>query len=218
MFDLESTLTKREIINELGKVAGKEAEIARITDEAMMGNLDFAEALRLRVKEFKGMTESQIKRVVDEVEFWDNCNYTLEELKKRGFVLVLLTGSFHEVTDYLKAGNSPVSRFDFIFANNLMLENGVATGDVKITVGSAGKERVLLEMQKKFGIPKTRTLAVGDGANDVPMFLHAKASIAFNGRPIARKAAKFSLEGEDFSQILEVVDREFGRLEGLQQV
>ncbi len=211
VFDCDSTIIRQEIIDELGRVVGKEREISAITDLAMQGKLDYNEALRARVKEFRGLPLSKIKAVAHEVDFRDNYLYTLKALKERGFALALITGSFIEVMEELRVLGM-LEPFDFVFANQLLIEEGVATGEVNIIVGSGDKERILAKLQKEIGIPPERTMVVGDGATDVPMFAHAKAGVAFNGKPVVRKAANHSVEGDDFSKLVEIADREFAAL------
>lgn len=209
VFDCDSTVIRQEAIDELGRLVGKEKEIAKITEEAMHGKLDFNEALRARVREFKGLPLERVRSVAHGLEFRENYLHTMNELKKRGFTLALITGGFSQVLDEL-AKLGMLKPFDFVFANDLAHENGIATGDVRINVGSGDKERILLRLQKELGIGKDATVAVGDGANDVPMFHHARVGIAFNGKPLVRKAATHSVEGDDFSKILKIVDEEFG--------
>lgn len=208
VFDCDSTIIHQEIIDELGRLAGKEREISRITDLAMQGKIDYSEALKARVAEFRGLSIEKIKSIAHEVDFRDNYLYTLRALKERGFVLVLITGSFSEVLEELRKIGM-VELFDFVFANELLMEEGVATGDVKIIVGSGDKERILVRLQKGLGILPENTVVVGDGANDVPMFKHARVSIALDGKPRVREASTHAVGGEDFSQILEIVDGEF---------
>ncbi len=208
VFDCDSTLIRQEIIDELGRLAGKEKEIAAITCEAMHGRIDYTEALRARVREFRGMPLEKIKSVAHGVEFRGNYLHALNELKKRGFALALITGSFSNVLEELK-GIGMLEPFDFVFANELMIENGVATGEVHVRVGSGDKGRLLAKLQGELGILPRDTMAVGDGSTDIEMFKLARVSVAFNGKPVVRQAATHHVKGDDFSKILEIAGKEF---------
>ncbi len=208
VFDCDSTLIRQEIIDELGRLAGKEKEIAAITCEAMHGRIDYTEALRARVREFRGMPLEKIKSVAHGVEFRENYLHTLGALKKKGFALALITGSFSNVIDELRE-RGMLEPFDFVFANELMVENGVATGEVHVRVGSGDKGRLLAKLQEELGILPRDTMAVGDGSTDIEMFKLARVSVAFNGKPVVREAATHRAEGDDFSKILEIVEKEW---------
>jgi len=201
VFDCDTTLVRQEIIDEMARLAGKYDEVAALTKAAMEGNADFSSALRKKVGAVKGLSLKKIKKMAEEkVELRANAAKTIAELKKRGFYVAVVSGSFHQVVDSLRA---KLPGIDSIHCNHLGVENGVLNGEVEIFVGGPdGKGLVVKRLQQQLGIRKEKTASVGDGATDIAMFRESAISIAFNAKPKTKAAATFSIDGDDLSQIL----------------
>ncbi len=205
VFDCDSTLIRQEIIDEMARMVGKYDEVAALTRAAMEGSADFNSTLRRKVGAVKGLPMGKIRKMADErVELRTKAAETIAELKRRGFYVAVVSGSFRQVIDPLR-GRLP--GVDSVHANHLGVENGVLTGEVEIFVGGAdGKGQVVKKLQAQLGISKEKTVSVGDGSTDIAMFRESAIGIAFNAKPKTRAAATFSVDGDDLSQILKYVN------------
>lgn len=190
--DVDSTLITQEVVELLAAHAGSRAEVADITERAMRGELDFTESLRARVATLAGLPVSVLDDVLAEVEVTPGAAELLAELDRRGWHVGLVSGGFAEVVQPL-AARLGIPR---THANVLEVEHGALTGRVAgEVVDRAVKARVLREWADALGVPVERTVAIGDGANDLDMLATAGFGVAFNAKPVVRAAADASVDG-----------------------
>ncbi|HEX8365990.1 MAG TPA: phosphoserine phosphatase SerB [Allosphingosinicella sp.] len=200
--DMDSTMIEVECIDELADYAGIKAEIAAITERAMSGELDFATALRERVALLKGLDEAAIARCLDErVGITPGAIQLVRTMKREGARTVLVSGGFTAFAD--KVGEA--IGFDAVVANELQVESGRLTGAVGLPiVGARAKRDALLDAAALAGIDPEESLAVGDGANDIPMLEAAGLGVAFSAKPAAAAAADARIEHNDLTALLYV--------------
>lgn len=190
MFDVDSTLVDGEVIEMLAARAGREAEVAAVTERAMRGELDFAESLHERVKALAGLPQSVIDDVAAEIRFTPGARTTIRTLKRLGIRVGVVSGGFTQVIEQLAADLG----LDFYKANMLEIEDGKLTGRViGEVVDRAGKAEYLRQVADQLGISLTQTVAVGDGANDIDMLSAAGLGIAYCAKPALREVADASL-------------------------
>ncbi len=179
--DVDSTLITQEVVELLAEHAGSRAEVAGITERAMRGEIDFTESLRARVATLAGLPVSVFDAVLAEVVVTPGAVELLAELDRRGWPVGLVSGGFVEVVGPL-ADRLGIPRYH---ANALEVEHGALTGRVAgEVVDRAVKARTLREYAAEVGVPLERTVAIGDGANDLDMLATAGFGIAFNAKPV----------------------------------
>jgi phosphoserine phosphatase len=196
--DMDSTMIAQECIDELADFAGIKAEIAAITERAMQGELDFAEALTGRVRLLGGLSEDAIQQCLDQrVTDMPGARCLVATLKAHHCETVLVTGGFHQFAD-------PVGErlgFARVVANRLEVQHGKLTGGLTgAIVDSSVKEAVLRQAVE--AADGSASLATGDGANDVPMLMAATHGIAYHAKPRARAAAHGWVEAGDLTSVL----------------
>ena len=202
VLDMDDTVVDTEVINELAKMAGVEKEVKAITAAAMEGKMEFKEALTKRVGLLKGLPVKKIYEFRSRIPIVPGALEVISELKKTGFVTVLMTGSFDIVANYVgkKLG------FDYVFANKLMVKNGKLTGEVKGKVLSPeSKLELLKKIAKKEHIPLEECAAVGDGANDLLIIKNAGLGIGFNPKKLIKKEADAFVNVKDLKVLLAFV-------------
>lgn len=186
VMDVDSTLIQDEVIELFAAHAGREPEVAEITARAMRGELDFEESLHARVRLLAGLDESVIDKVRAEVRLTPGARTLIRTLKRLGCQVGVVSGGFTQVTDALREH----LRLDFAAANTLEVTDGRLTGRVTgEIVDRAGKARLLRRFAAEAGVPLSRTVAIGDGANDLDMLNAAGLGVAFNAKPLVRQAA-----------------------------
>lgn len=190
VMDVDSTVIQNEVIDLLAHEAGVLDEVASITERAMAGELDFAASLRERVALLKGLPVESIAKVRDKISLTPGARTLCRTLKTLGYRVCLVSGGFVEVI-------SPIADdlgIDRLRANRLGVENGFLTGLVEgPIIDRLGKRQALEEFAAEFGIPMRRTIAIGDGANDIDMLEAAGLGVAFNAKAAARDAADTSV-------------------------
>ena len=190
VMDVDSTVIQDEVVELLANHAGVGDKVKQITDRAMAGEIDFAQSLRERVALLKGLPESIFEEVYNEIRLTPGARTLCRVLKNLDFHLALVSGGFTQVVEPL----GEMLNVDHIKANQLEVIDGKLTGQVIGTiVDRAGKAEALKQFAKDHNIPLSRTIAIGDGANDLDMLDAAGLGIAFNAKPIVRSAADASV-------------------------
>ena len=198
--DMDSTMVGQECIDELADFAGKKEEIAAITERAMQGDLDFAEALHERVASLNGLGVGCIERCrLERVTHNPGARTLVRTMRSRGAQALLVTGGFHDFADPLAAELG----FTELRANYLESIHGHLTGRVTgEIVDAAAKARALVEMRDQLRLPREAVLAVGDGANDAPMIEEAGLGISYRGKPKLDAAADARIRHNDLTALL----------------
>ena len=190
VFDMDSTIVDGEVIDEMAEAAGAGKEVAEITRRGMNGEIDFKESLKERVRLLKGLSVEDLERLRNNMKLMPGSAELLHTLKEMGFKLALISGGFTFFTDELKQRLG----FDYAYANELVIQNGKVTGEVRgRIIDSEGKAQILEELMKKENIPREEVVAVGDGANDRVMLKKAGLGIAFNAKEVLKKSADGSI-------------------------
>ena len=189
-FDMDSTLIEAEVIDELAAAAGVGKQVAEITERAMRGEIDFTESFHERVALLKGLNGDVLQEIAERLPVTEGAERLIRNLKSLGYTTVILSGGFNYFGNYLKDKLG----IDYVFANELDMEDGVVTGKVTGTVVDGNRKAQLLrEIAEKEGIRLEQTIAVGDGANDLPMLSIAGLGIAFRAKPLVQESAKQSI-------------------------
>ena len=189
-FDMDSTLIQAEVIDELAKAAGVGEQVAAITESAMRGELDFSESFRRRLALLKGMDEAVLAEIAARLPITDGAERLISTLKRFGYKVAILSGGFTYFANHLKERLG----IDYVYANQLDFRDGRLTGEVKgDIVDGQMKARLLRELAAKEGISLEQVIAVGDGANDLPMLSIAGLGVAFHAKPIVKKQAQHSI-------------------------
>lgn len=205
VMDVDSTLINQEAIDELGVAAGVGERIAAVTARAMAGELEFCEALRERVKLLAGLPVSVFDEVYRRVTFTDGAVDLIDALHAHGWKVGVVSGGFHEVVDRLVAD----VHIDHALANRLEVVDGRLTGRVLgDIVCKTTKLHALQAWAKRDGIPNDQTVAVGDGANDIPMIQAAGLGVAFCAKPKVQLAAQVAINERDLRHVLELLSRD----------
>ncbi|MCP2177253.1 phosphoserine phosphatase SerB [Williamsia maris] len=191
VFDVDSTLIQGEVIEMLAARAGKEAEVAAVTEAAMRGELDFAESLHERVKALTGLDASILDEVASSLELTPGARTTIRTLHRLGYHCGLVSGGFRQVID----GLAHELELDFVRANTLEIDDdnkltGRVIGEI---IDRPGKAVALRAFADQVGVPMEQTVAVGDGANDIDMLTAAGLGIAFNAKPALQEVADAAL-------------------------
>ena len=204
VMDVDGALIRQEGIDLLAQEAGVGEKVAEITAQAMNGELDFAASLEARVALLKGLETSIFPKILEQIEVTPGAESLITELHQRGYKVGLVSGGFHEVID-------PIARslgIDLVRANRLQVSDGHLTGKVlgEIITPERKKES-LLTWAKENHVPQSQTIAMGDGANDLPMIETAGIGIAFMAKPIVAERAPYRIEKRDLSLVLEILDK-----------
>jgi phosphoserine phosphatase len=202
VLDVDSTLVRGEVIDELAARAGRAAEVGRITAAAMNGELDFEQSLRARVAVLAGLPVGVLDEVREHLELTPGARTLIRTLQRLGFRCGIVSGGFSQITDPLAAELG----LDFAAANTLEVADGRLTGGlVGEVVDRPGKARALARFAAEHGIPLEQTVAVGDGANDLDMLNAAGLGIAFNAKPMVREQAHTALNQPYLDAVLQVL-------------
>jgi phosphoserine phosphatase len=186
VMDVDSTLIQGEVIEMLAAHAGCEAEVARVTESAMRGEIDFEASLRARVALLEGVPATALDEVYDAIVLSPGARTMVRTLRRLGYRFAIVSGGFSQITDRLAADLG----IHFARANELEIVEGRLTGRiVGPVVDRAGKAAALREFAAEIGVPEAATIAIGDGANDLDMLNAAGLGIAFNAKPMVRAAA-----------------------------
>ncbi|MDW5557032.1 phosphoserine phosphatase SerB [Streptococcus mutans] len=203
VMDVDSTLVQEEVIDLLGDEAGVGQQVADITERAMLGELDFRQALEERVATLEGLPESIFDKVYARIHFNKNAKELVAELHARGYKVGLVSGGFHETVDRLAAE----AGIDYVKANHLEVVDGVLTGK---TYGDIVTKEIKVQKLRDWAVENelvlSQTIAMGDGANDLPMIHEAGIGIAFCAKPIVRQQAPYQINEPDLYKVIEILD------------
>jgi phosphoserine phosphatase len=214
VMDMDSTLIRIEVIDELARLAGVGRQVEEITARAMNGELDFPAALRERVALLKGLKAEALEEVYRSIPFTPGAKTLVRILKRLGYKTAVISGGFKFFTDRLKAELG----LDYAFANQLEIVRGVVTGGLVGTiVDGARKAQLLEEIAEQEGITLDQVIAIGDGANDLPMLGKAGLGIAFNAKARVREQAGYHINQPSLDSILYLLglsEREMAEISG----
>lgn len=185
-FDMDSTLIRVEVIDELAKAWGVGDQVSAITESAMRGELDFKQSLRKRLSLLKGMPEAMLSSVAKKIPLNDGAEKLIRNLKRFGYKTAIISGGFTYFGELLQARLG----IDYVHANKLEIQDGLLTGGVDGEIVDAQRKAAFLsEIANKENISLLQTIAVGDGANDLPMLNLAGLGIAFRAKPVVKEGA-----------------------------
>ena len=202
--DMDSTLITIECIDELGELAGKKAEVAAITAQAMRGEIEYPESLRRRVGLLAGLKEAELQRVYQQrLKLTSGADVLLAACKKHGVKLLLVSGGFAFFTSRLQDRLG----FDYTVSNTLEIVHGRLTGKlVGDLVDAQAKAAKFVSVLKEIHARKEQSVAIGDGANDLKMMAEAGTSIAFHAKPVVRAQATFALNWSGLDGVLNLFE------------
>jgi phosphoserine phosphatase len=199
VFDMDSTLIESEVIDELAREAGVGEEVAEITARAMAGELDFKNSFRQRVAKLKGLDMAVLDKVASELKLSEGAEVLMGTLKSLGYKTAILSGGFtffgEKIRDHLG--------IDYLYANTLDVKDGLITGEVRgAIVDGQRKAELLTQLATRENVRIEQTVAVGDGANDLPMLSIAGLGIAYRAKPVVRASAKQAISNIGLDGIL----------------
>ncbi|WP_347978948.1 phosphoserine phosphatase SerB [Microbacterium sp. ProA8] len=199
VLDADSTLIRNEVIELIADEAGRGAEVAAATEAAMRGEVDFASSLRSRVEALEGVPLTAFARVLSRIEPTPGVRELIAAVHERGGAVGVVSGGFHEILDTV----APDLGVDVWRANRLATRDGALSGVVDgVIVDAAGKAAALREWAAERGVPVTRTIAIGDGANDLDMMAAAGLGVAFNAKPAVRARADLVVGPVDLAEVI----------------
>ena len=202
IFDVDSTLIEDEVIELLAECAGKRAEVAQVTERAMRGELDFAQSLRERVATLRGLPASVIEQTYDRIRVTKGASELIQAIHAKGGKAAAVSGGFNQLLEPL----AKKLNLDFWRANVLTIQDEVLTGDVSgEIVDREAKAQALKTWASELELPLSKTIAVGDGANDLGMMKIAGLSVAFNAKPKVREEAQLVISSKSLEELVAVI-------------
>jgi len=189
-FDMDSTLIEGEVIDELAKLAGVADEVVKVTQSAMRGEIEFQESFRRRVALLHGLPETRVRELLDTIPMVEGAEQLIGTLKMLGYKTAILSGGFNFFAQHLQKRLG----IDYVFANDLDIVDGIVSGEVRTPiVDGARKAELLREIALQENISLDQVVAVGDGANDLPMLGIAGMGIAFRAKPLVWQTASHAV-------------------------
>ena len=202
VFDMDSTLIEAEVIDELAREMGVGEQVAAITAAAMRGELDFQQSFRKRVSLLKGLGEERLTAVAERILLTNGAERLFRVFKKLGIKSAICSGGFTFMAERLQQRLG----IDYIHANELEIKDGVVTGEVPLgVVDGARKAELVKQIAAREGITLDQVIAVGDGANDLPMISLAGMGVAFRAKPVVRASAQYSLSYAGLDALLYLI-------------
>ena len=201
VFDLDNVIIDGEAIDEIGKLANVEDEIAEITEKAMQGEIDFETSIKDRVQLLEGTSIEDIEKVADELPLMDGASETIASLKEKDLDVAIISGSFDVVAEKVKEKLG----IDSCYTNSFTVEDGKLTGEVTGPLVSGSKLDVLKDHVENAGISLDDVVAVGDGANDISMIESAGCGIAFNAKDSVKEIADIVVDEKDLTKVLDEI-------------
>ena len=201
VFDLDNVIIDGEAIDEIGKLANVEDEIAEITEKAMQGEIDFETSIKDRVKLLEGISIEDIEKVADELPLMNGASETIARLKDEDVGVAIISGSFDIVAEKIKEKLG----IDSVYTNSFTVEDGKLTGEVTGPLVSGSKLDVLKDHVENAGISLEEVVAVGDGANDISMIESAGCGIAFNAKDSVKEIADIVVDEKDLTKVLDEI-------------
>ncbi len=206
VFDFDSTLMDGETIDFLAKELNLEEKVAKITERAMAGELDFFDSLIERVALLKGLEEQKVNAICQNLPLMSGAKETVTALKEMDFMVVCFSGGFRNATKPICASLG----IDADFSNYLHAKNGILTGLVGgEMMFSNSKGEMLQRLQKLMNISQDDTMVIGDGANDISMFKYARVKVAFCAKPILQEAASDIVQEKDLRNVIDIACKSF---------
>ncbi len=205
VMDIDSTLINEEVIDLLGEEAGVGEQVAAITERAMRGEIDFKQALEERVGLLAGLGQEVFDRTFERVTFTPGALELVRAAHERGWKVGVVSGGFHEGADRIVE----TAGIDYCLANRLEVVDGKLTG--KLAAEIVTRERKLDALRswaQELGLPLSQTVAMGDGANDIPMIQAAGTGIAFCAKPKTREAAPFAINERNLMLAMDIILRD----------
>ena len=203
VMDVDGTLILEEVINLLGREVGREEEISQITSRAMRGELDFESSLSKRVSLLEGLPISAFDKVFNTIHLTPNAQEFISILQKNGILVGLVSGGFTPIVARL----SKSLGIAYFSANQLEVKGGFLTGKlVGQIISPQVKKETLEKWREKLKLPKERTIAIGDGANDLLMLKSAGLGIAFCAKEVLKKEILHHVDKRDFLEVLPLID------------
>ena len=198
-FDMDSTLIRTEVMDELARRAGSGDEVCAITESAMRGEIDFRESFTRRLSTLKGLPESVLEEVAESLPLTEGAERLISTLKRYGYKTAIISGGFSYFGEYLKKKLG----IDYVFANELEIKDGHLTGGyVGDIVDGPRKADYLKTLAKIEGISTQQVVALGDGANDLPMLRIAGLGIAFQAKPTVKENASHAISSMGLDGVL----------------
>jgi len=198
-FDMDSTLIEAEVIDELAIAAGVGEQVSAITERAMRGELDFASSFRERLALLEGLEERALEQIARSLKVTEGAEHLIDTLKSLGYKTAILSGGFTYFAKFLQKRLG----IDYVYANELDVVNGKLTGKVAGDIVDGNRKALLLrELAVREGLQLEQVIAVGDGANDLPMLSAAGLGIAFRAKPVVQQSAEQSISTLGLDAIL----------------
>lgn len=199
VFDMDSTLIQSEVIDEIARAHGVYGEVHKITEQAMNGEFDFDQSLIKRVSLLKGLKSEKLNEILQTIQLTEGVEEFIHTVKKLGYKVAIISGGFTYFANYFKEKLG----LDYAFANELEIINGELTGQVKGSIVNADKKAMLVELiSQQENINLEQVVAIGDGANDLPMLAKAGLGIAFHAKEIVKENAKQHMSHGPMTSIL----------------
>lgn len=203
VMDVDGTLILEEVIDILGREVGREEEIAQLTSQAMRGEIEFETSLRKRVSLLEGLPVSVFEKVFDSIHLTPNAQEFISILQKNGILVGLVSGGFTPIVERLAKSLS----ITYFSANQLEVKDGLLTGKlVGAIISPELKQATLEKWRKELQLPKERTVAIGDGANDLLMLKSSGLGIAFCAKEVLKQEIPHHVDKRDFLEVLPLID------------